>query len=70
VTHFAIPDDEFLPLDEEGEGEFVPILDDSDMMLADGIVPLGLSLIPKDRTFTIVIFALAAGVDAADWWSR
>jgi hypothetical protein len=70
VTHFAIPDDESLLLEEEDEDEFVPILDDSDMMLVDGIVPLGLSLIPKDRTFTIVIFALAAGVDAAGWWSR
>jgi hypothetical protein len=48
----------------------VPILDDGDMMLAGGIEPLGLSLVPKDLTFTIVIFALAAGVDAAGWWSR
>ena len=66
MNHFAIPGDEFLPM----EDEFVPALDDGDMMLAVGIEPLGLSLIPKDLTFTIVIFALTAGVDAARWWSR
>lgn len=68
MTHFAIRDDEFPSL--EDEEEFVPILDDSDMMLASGFAPLGLPLIPKDLTFTIVIFAFAAGVDSARWWSR
>ena len=66
MTHFAIPGDEFPPL----EDEFVPLLDDGDMMLAAGFEPLGLSLITKDLTFTLVIFALATGVDAAAWWSR
>jgi hypothetical protein len=66
VSHFAIPSDESLSL----EDEFVPLLDDGDMLLAGGIEPLGLSLISKDLTFTIVIFALAVGVDAARWWSR
>ncbi|MBS2546955.1 hypothetical protein KGQ19_08745 [Catenulispora sp. NL8] len=68
MTHFAIPDDEFLSL--EDEDEFVPILDDGDMTLSDGFAPLGLSLVPKELTFTIVIFAFAAGVDTARWWSR
>ena len=70
MTHFAIPDDEFPPLEDEDEDEFVPILDDSDMTFAGGFAPLGLSLISKDLTFTIVIFAFAAGVDSARWWSR
>ncbi|MEY9935332.1 hypothetical protein ABH926_010013 [Catenulispora sp. GP43] len=66
MSHFAIPGDEFLPM----EDEFAPSLDESDMMFALGIEPLGLSLVPKDLTFTIVFFALVAGVDAAGWWSR
>ncbi|WP_194893741.1 hypothetical protein [Catenulispora pinisilvae] len=64
MTHFASPDDEFLPLEDEP----VPGLDD--MMLAEGIEPLGLSLVSKDLTFTLVIFALMAGIDAEKWWSR
>ena len=67
MTHFAIPDDEFLSL--EDEEEFVPILDDGDMA-AYGFAPLGFSLVSKDLTFTIVIFAFAAGVNGARWWSR
>lgn len=66
MTHFAIPGDEFLPL----EAELDPVLGDGDMMLAVGIEPLGLSLVTKDFTFTLVIFSLAAGFDAAGWWSR
>lgn len=66
MTHFAIPGDEFLPL----EAEPVSIFDLGDMMLADGFEPLGLSLVTRDLTFTIVTFALAAGFDAAGWWSR
>ena len=64
MTHFAIPDDEFLPLEAE------PAYGLDDLMLAEGIEPLGLSLVGKDLTFTIVIFALAAGIDAEQWWSR
>jgi hypothetical protein len=64
VTHFAIPDGEFLPL----EAEPVPMPDD--MLLATGIEPLGMSLIGRDLSFTIVIFALATGVDVGRWWNR
>ena len=64
MSHFAIPDDEFLSLETE------PVSGLDDLMLAEGIEPLGLSLVGKDLTFTIVIFAFAAGVDSARWWSR
>ncbi|WP_194909686.1 hypothetical protein [Catenulispora rubra] len=64
MTHFAIPDDEFLPFEDEP----VPGLDD--MLLAEGIKPLGLSLVGVDLTFGIVVFAVAAGIDVGKWWSR
>lgn len=64
MSHFAIPDDEFLSLETE------PFSGLDDLMLTEGIEPLGLSLVGKDLTFTIVIFALAAGIDAGKWWSR
>ena len=64
MTHFAIPDDEFLSLEDE------PVSGLDDLMLAEGIEPLGLSLVGKDLTFTIVIFAVAAGIDAGKWWRR
>lgn len=66
MTHFAIPGDESPPL----EAGLDPLFGGDDMAFADGIEPLGLSLVTKELTFTLVIFALAAGYDAASWWSR
>ncbi|MEY9892099.1 hypothetical protein ABIA35_009827 [Catenulispora sp. MAP12-49] len=66
MSHFAIPGDENLPT----EDDVALGLDGGGMMFALGIEPLGLSLIPKDLTFTIVLFAFSAGIDAAGWWSR
>lgn len=71
MTHFAIPEDDFPSLDDDLsflEGD--PVSGLRDMLLADGIKPLGLALIPQEFTFGLVIFAMAAGVDAGEWWSR
>ena len=66
MTHFAIPGDEFPPL----EAGLDPLFDADGMAFASGIEPLGLSLVTKDVTFTLVIFALVVGYDVAAWWSR
>ena len=66
MSHFAIPGDENLPMGDE----YVPMADDVAMMLAEGIEPLGISLVPKDFTFTLLVFAVTSGVDVARWWSR
>jgi hypothetical protein len=71
MTHFAIPEDDFPDLDDEfALLEDDPVSSLRDALLADGIKPLGLALVPQEVTFGLVIFAMAAGVDAGKWWSR
>jgi|GEM_PF-6825807 len=71
MTHFAIPEDGFPDLDDASaflEGD--PVSSLRDMLLTDGIKSLGLALVPQEFSFGLVIFAMAAGVDAGEWWSR
>jgi hypothetical protein len=71
MTHFAIPEDDSPDLDDELLSlEDDPLSGLRDMLLADGIKQLGLALVPQEFTFSLVVFAMAAGVDAGKWWSR
>jgi len=71
MTHFAIPEDDFPDSDDESTFlESDPVSSLRDMLLTDGIKPLGLALVPQEFSFGLVIFAMAAGVDAGEWWSR
>jgi hypothetical protein len=65
VTHFAIPDGEFSPV----EAEFASILDD-DTPLIGSFAPVGLVLVTRDLSFSILLLALATGLDIDQWWTR
>lgn len=65
MTHFAIPDGDFSPT----EAELASILD-SDAVLIDSFEPLGLVLITRELSFSIVLLALNTGLDVDGWWSR
>ena len=59
MTHFAIPEDDFPDSDDESTFlESDPVSSLRDMLLTDGIKPLGLALVPQEFSFGLVIYRL------------
>lgn len=65
MTHFATPDGEFSP----AEAEFASTLDD-DTLLIDTFAPVGLTLVTRDVSFSVLLLALTTGLDIDQWWTR
>ena len=64
MTHFAIPEGGSSPM----EAELASFLDGA--TLYDSFTPPGLEFIEQELAFSIVLLALAAGLDIDQWWSR
>ena len=65
MTHFAIPDGDFSP----SEAVLASMLD-RDLASVDGFMPLGLLLVAKKQRMTIVLIAMATGLDVDGRWPR